>query len=86
MFKRKAKCCLLFVYTAWHGSLKESQNVVIVCLSGRAGKFGRKAKILFIVCLSGRAGKFERQKVVYCLFIWQGQKVLKKGKKWFIVC
>ena len=28
----------------------------------------------------------ERQKVVYCLFIRQGQKVKKKGKRLFIVC
>ena len=42
--------------------------------------------MLLFVYLAWPGSLKERQKVVYCLFIWQGQKVQKKGKKGFIVC
>ena len=35
---------------------------------------------------AGPESSKERQKGVYCLFIRQGQKVKKKGKRLFIVC
>ena len=79
---KEAKSCLLFVNPAGPGSLKESQKVFIVCLSGRAWNFKRRAKSCLLIVywagpgsLLGRAGKFERQKVISCLFIRQGQKV-----------
>ena len=59
----------------------------IVCLFGRARKFKRKAKsCLLFVYPAGPESSKERQKGVYCLFIRQGQKVKKKGKRLFIVC
>ena len=68
-FKRNEKSCLLFVYLAWPGSLKERQKVVY-CLFIRQGQKVQK---------KGKKG-------VYSLFIRQGQKVKKKGKRLFIVC
>ena len=69
------------------GNLRDAKKLLIVCLFVRARKFKRKAKsCLLFVYLAGPGSLKERQKVVYCMFIRQGQKVQKKGKKWFIVC
>ena len=67
---------------------KRGKKLFIVCLSDRAGKFKRRAnkKIwLLFVYPAGPESLKERQKVVYCLFIWQGRKI-KRGKQLFIVC
>ena len=61
--------------------------LLIGYLSVRARKFKRKAKVCFLfVDPAGPGSLKERQKVVYCLFIRQGQKVKKKSKRLFIVC
>ena len=80
-FKRKAKSCLLFVYLAWPGSLKERQKVVY-CLFIRQGhKVQKKGKKGFIVCLSGRARKLKRKAKGYLLFVYQaGLGRLKEAK------
>ena len=80
------KSCLLFVYSARPGSLKERQKFVNVCLFGRARKVKRKAKGCLLFYPAGPESSKESQKVVYCLFIRQGQKVKKEGKRLFIVC
>ena len=48
--KEKQKSCLLFVYPAGPGSLKERQKFVFCCLSSRARKLKGKAKsgLLFV--------------------------------------
>ena len=67
--------------------MQKKKKLLIVCLFGRARKFKRKAKsCLLFVYLAWQGSLKERQKVVYYLFIRQGQKVQKKGKKGFIVC
>ena len=45
----------------------------------------QKSCLLFVYRAGPESSK-ERQKGVYCLFIRQGQKVKKKGKRLFIVC
>ena len=51
----------------------------IVCLSGRAGKLKRKDKsCLLFVYQAGPGSLKESPKVVNCLFIRQGQEVLKR--------
>ena len=55
---------------------KKAKKWFIVCLSGRARKLKRKAKgYLLFVYPAGLGSLKERQKVVYCLFMRQGEKV-----------
>ena len=76
--KEMQKSCLLFVYRAGTGSLKERQKFVFVCLSSRARKKGTK---WFIVCLSGRARKLKRKAEDCLLLVYPaGLGMLKEAK------
>ena len=65
--------------------IKRGQKLLIVIYL--VGQFKRKAEswLLFVYPTGSESFK-ERQKVGYCLFIRQGQKVKKKSKRLFIVC
>ena len=80
-FKRKAKSCLLFVYLAGLGSLKERLKVVYCLFIQQGGKFKTKAKRCLLFVYPTALGSLkERLKVVYCLFIQQGGKFKRKAK------
>ena len=80
-FKRAEKSCLLIVYPAGSGSLKEEKvvNRLFICQGQEVLK---KVKELFIVCLSGRAGKLKRKDKNCLLFVYQaGAGSLKESPK-----
>ena len=55
---------------------KKGKRLFIVCLSSRAGKVKKEAKSCkLFIHPAGLGSLKERQKVVYCLFMRQGEKV-----------
>ena len=80
-FKRAAKSCLLIVYPAGSGSLKEEKSckLIFICQGQEVLK---KVKELFIVCSSDRAGKLKRKDKSCLLFVYQaGPRSLKESLK-----
>ena len=84
-FERKAKSCLLFVYQAGLGRLKEGLKVVYCLFIQQGGKFKRKAKNVFIVCLSSMAGKIKRgQKLLTVIYLVGQFKRKAESCLWFV--
>ena len=61
-FKRKAKSCLLFVYLAGLGSLKERIKVVYCLFIQQGGKFKIKAKRCLLFVYPAGPGRLKEAK------------------------